>query len=278
MPRGVNRYDEAQLQKRLWTPVVLPLTLWLDAADLSTLSVGASGVDTWRDKSGNARDATTTVRRPAFLANALNGLPAVNFTAASATKLDTPDFSIAPNRQFCAFAVASTAGLLGGSTYRRLWTAKGVNPDSLGAGSTYPQGYMGSGANAGSAMMIAGGSGVTVPVVSGLGNTAPVLLTGAFGTAGAASNETTISANGGARQSLAAQSGALSTTGIRIGSDTGTAGNSSWNSWIAEIIFTGPIAFAMLQSIEGYLAWKWGLQGNLPATHPFANRPPLIGD
>ncbi len=278
MPRGVSRLDEARLQRRLWTPDLARPALWLDAADLSTLSVGASGVDTWRDKSGNARDATTTVRRPAFLANALNGLPAVNFTASSATKLDTPDFSIAPNRQFCAFAVASTAGLLGGSTFRRLWTTKGVNPDSLGAGATYSQGYMGSGANAGSALLIAGGTGVTAPVVSGLGNTAPVLLTAAFGTAGAASNENTISANGGARQSLASQSGALSTTGIRIGSDTGTAGGSAWNSWIAEIILTEAIAFATLQSIEGYLAWKWGLQGNLPASHPFANRPPLIGD
>ena len=272
MPRGVSRYDEAQLQGRLWTPVVLPLTLWLDAADLPTLTVGASGVDAWRDKSGNARDATTTVRRPALLANALNGLPAVNFTAALATKLDTPDFSIAPNRQFCAFAVASTASLL--TNYRRLWTAKGVNPDSLG--STYSQGYMGSGANVGSAMMIAGGSGTTAPVVTGLGNTAPFLLTGAFGTAGAAANQNTVSANGGARQSLAAQSGALSTTGIRIGSDTGTASTSSWNSWIAEIIFTGAIAFSTLQIVEGYLSWKWGVP--LVATHPFANRPPLIGD
>ena len=276
MPRGVSRYDEAQLQRRLWSPEVVPLTLWLDAADLSTLSVGTQGVDAWRDKSGNARDATTTVRRPAFLENAQNGRPAVNFIAASATKLDTPDFSIAPNRQFCAFAVASTAGLLGGSTYRRLWVAKGANPDSLGGGATYAQGYMGSGANAGSAMLIAGGAGTTAPVVSGLGNTAPVLLTGAFGTAGAASNENTISANGGARQSLTAQSGALSTNGIRIGSDVGTAGGSSWNAWVAEIIFTGAIDFSTRQEIEGYLAWKWGI--TLAPAHPFANRPPLIGD
>ena len=274
MPRGVSPVDEARRQGRLWTPLLVGPSLWLDAADLSTLSVGASGVDSWLDKSGFGRHATTTVRRPAFLANALNGLPAVNFTASSATKLDTPDFSIAPNRQFCAFAVASTAGLLGGSTYRRLWTAKGVNPDS--GGSTYAQGYMGSGANAGSAMMIAGGSGVTAPVVTGLGNTAPFLLTGAFGTAGAAANENTVSANGGARQSLTAQSGALSTTGIRIGSDTGTANNSSWNSWIAEIIFTGAIDFPALQKIEGYLAWKWGIM--LAPAHPFVNRPPLIGD
>ena len=276
MPRGVSRFDEAQLQRRLWLPEVVPLTLWLDAADLSTLSVGTQGVDAWRDKSGNARDATTTVRRPAFLENAQNGRPAVNFTASSATKLDTPAFSIAPTRQFCAFVVASTAGLLGGSTYRRAWVARGTNPDSLSAGATYAQGYMGSGADAGTAMLIAGGTGITAPMVSGLGNTAPVLLTGAFGTAGAASNENTISANGGARQSLAGQSGALSTTGIRIGSDVSTAGGSSWNAWVAEIIFTGAIDFSTLQEIEGYLAWKWGV--TLDPAHPFVNRPPLIGD
>ena len=28
------------------------------------------------------------------------------------------------------------------------------------------------------------------------------------------------------------------------------------------------------QSVEGYLAWKWGLQGSLPATHPFKNFAP----
>jgi hypothetical protein len=28
------------------------------------------------------------------------------------------------------------------------------------------------------------------------------------------------------------------------------------------------------QQVEGYLAWKWGLVGNLPATHPFKNAPP----
>lgn len=28
------------------------------------------------------------------------------------------------------------------------------------------------------------------------------------------------------------------------------------------------------QQLEGYLAWKWGLQGNLPANHPYRNGPP----
>jgi hypothetical protein len=28
------------------------------------------------------------------------------------------------------------------------------------------------------------------------------------------------------------------------------------------------------QQVEGYLAWKWGIQANLPANHPFKNAPP----
>jgi hypothetical protein len=276
MPRGVSPVDEAWLQGRLWTPASILPSLWLDAADLSTLVVDGSGVNTWRDKSGFVRDATTTVRKPAFLSNATNGLPAVNFTAGGATKLDTPDFNIAPNRQFCSFAVVSGAGLLGGGTFPRIWVTKGAG-DGSGAGTTYPQGYFGSGADAGTALQIAGGAGISAPIVTGLG-AGPQLLTGAFGTANLAANENAISANGGARSVLTGQSGALSTTGIRIGSDVSASNISSWNSWIGEIIMTLALSFPQVQAVEGYLAWKWGLVANLPAAHPFKNRPPLIGD
>jgi hypothetical protein len=275
MPRGVSLVDEARLQGRLWTPAQVLPSLWLDGADLSTLSMSGSSVTQWRDKSGNARHATTTVRNPGI--TRVNNLNVINFTASGATRLDTPDFNIAPNRQFCTFAVVSGGGLLGGSTYRRIFTAKGVNPDTLAAGSTYPQGYLGSGANAGTAMQIAGGNGVATPIVTGL-DTGPQLLTGAFGTAGLAANGNSISANGGARSVLTGQTGALSTTGIRVGSDNGTAGGSAWNGWIAELIMTLALSFPQVQAVEGYLAWKWGLVANLPAAHPFKNRPPLIGD
>jgi hypothetical protein len=140
----------------------------------------------------------------------------------------------------------------------------------------YPQFYFGSGGSNGNALQIAGGSGTSTPIVTGLG-TGPQLLTGAFGTAGLAANANSISANGGARSVLTGQTGALSTTGIRVGSDVGTANTSSWNGWIAEFIMTLALSFPQVQVIEGYLAHKWGLRSNLPAVHPFKNRPPLIG-
>ncbi len=33
-------------------------------------------------------------------------------------------------------------------------------------------------------------------------------------------------------------------------------------------------SFIWSRKAEGYLAWKWGLQGNLPSSHPYKNNPP----
>jgi hypothetical protein len=38
------------------------------------------------------------------------------------------------------------------------------------------------------------------------------------------------------------------------------------------IIFNAALNTSQVQQVEGYLAWKWDLQGRLPSTHPFKNR------
>jgi len=51
--------------------------------------------------------------------------------------------------------------------------------------------------------------------------------------------------------------------------------NEKMNGTISEIIFFSVShSQSQQQKIEGYLAWKWGLQGNLPATHPFKSVKP----
>ena len=43
----------------------------------------------------------------------------------------------------------------------------------------------------------------------------------------------------------------------------------------AEILFySGVLSKTQYQQVEGYLAWKWGLQTSLPASHPYAKFPP----
>jgi hypothetical protein len=47
------------------------------------------------------------------------------------------------------------------------------------------------------------------------------------------------------------------------------------NGRIAEVVVANTLADAGdRQRLEGYLAWKWGLQGNLPADHPWKAAPP----
>ena len=52
----------------------------------------------------------------------------------------------------------------------------------------------------------------------------------------------------------------------------------TWGTWwggLGEMIFTdGTEDLETQQKIEGYLAWKWGLQGELPVSHPYKNQKP----
>ena len=40
------------------------------------------------------------------------------------------------------------------------------------------------------------------------------------------------------------------------------------------IIYNASLTTSQSQQVEGYLAWKWGIQDNLPATHPYKTYPP----
>jgi hypothetical protein len=47
-----------------------------------------------------------------------------------------------------------------------------------------------------------------------------------------------------------------------------------WTGDIHEALyFSDDIGLTMIQNVEGYLAWKWGLVANLPSTHPYKNSP-----
>src|SRR5215203_2897576 len=80
MPRGIDRYDEARLQGRLWTPAAIQPALgcWLDAGDPSTI-IYATGVSSWRDKSGRGAHATqaTGALQPIYNPS---GPPRITFT------------------------------------------------------------------------------------------------------------------------------------------------------------------------------------------------------
>jgi hypothetical protein len=59
------------------------------------------------------------------------------------------------------------------------------------------------------------------------------------------------------------------------GQQIGGGGTGPLQGDIYEIIaYNYALGLKDQQLIQGYLAWKWGSQANLPASHPYRNAPP----
>jgi putative intracellular protease/amidase len=57
--------------------------------------------------------------------------------------------------------------------------------------------------------------------------------------------------------------------------DTGEQAGYFMNGDMGEVlIYTTELVQADRESIEGYLHWRWGLQGDLPPAHPYKSQPP----
>ena len=66
----------------------------------------------------------------------------------------------------------------------------------------------------------------------------------------------------------------IAMTGMIIGSSPNNGGQ-FWPGYLNELLVVSRTLTSLQRAqLEGYLAWKWGLQGNLPSTHPFALGPP----
>lgn len=64
-----------------WTPAQIQKSVWLDAADTSTITLNGATVSQWSDKSGNGRNAVqaTAASQPTYTANSLNGKTSLYF-------------------------------------------------------------------------------------------------------------------------------------------------------------------------------------------------------
>ena len=84
--------------------------------------------------------------------------------------------------------------------------------------------------------------------------------------------------NGNLVTSGVSQPGTTTVTApLFINGRNGTSTN-SYASYLAEVVvFNTGLSLSNRQMIEGYLAWKWGLQGNLPNTHPYYSATPSAG-
>lgn len=229
-----------------WTPADTSTQLWLDAADASTLTQNGGAVLRWVDKSGNGHHATQTdtARQPTFTASdaMLGGRPAVGVNL-QAKWLDIPEVSA-----------------------KRIYAVM-----YYGDGTTDP-------ALEHSAILSS----------TGRYGAYRVTLTNLKSTWNPSDNfnDAGTYRDGASAPSMTALP--MPATLWRFDSSAQrsqtwkllTGNNPNWTRWkgaVAEVIFTdGTETLETQQRIEGYLAHKWGVAGNLPESHPHKAASPSI--
>lgn len=245
--------------------------LWLDASDVSTLSLNVTG---WNDKSGNNTNLVSNASflQPTYLSDSRS----LNFTAVantSSTVLENTSVPAITSASITVFGVyRRISQSSNATTFQRLISMSTTDTSDTSAGFN---------------INTAGGSVLRYERADANLQSSVVTLTDNFiitlalnGTSSAiesyAANTQTILFNG---SSVGSSTGvgngtAFNLTRIRLGSATSISnsniGTSLFNGTISEVLFYSTILTpAQVQQIEGYLAWKWQLQGNLPSSHPF---------
>jgi len=271
MPRGTGRIDEARLQGRLYSPSVLRPSLWMDAADISTLTLDSSSLVTeWRDKSGLNRYATTIGGTITYLPGGFSGLPCLQFAAnAARMRIASAPIFASGNANIGLFVVIRPNFSTSTSSYSAVFAnyTDGNFEFMTGAAAPYIEPF---GLYNNAEVNLSGGS-----YVAGLRQIIATTRTDSYFTGFWNGYEQNTVANtqsvylGGGTQSVWA-----------INSNTLASGNFESNAqdYCEIIAIDGNVSYDDRTAIEGYLAWKWALVDTLNPAHPYATRPPLIGD
>jgi hypothetical protein len=230
---------------------------WWDASDSSTVTLDSGRVAGLADKSGNGRDATNAVSgstQPDYIEGGRNGKNVARYVTADQTQLEIPSTDVPAS--FTAFHVLwrPTAGTLsvglGSATtrpYTVLWFtdnivyhASNAGFTSHGSGGTATGGFLLTTRRTGTTSVLVRQDGALLSdVTTGAGITNPA--TGAWTRLGQYSSE-------------------------------------YMQGDLAEIVlYSGSLSDSDVARVEGYLAWRWGLQAQLPYDHPYARSFPGFG-
>jgi len=238
---------------KLWTPSDITTVLWLDAADMNTIQTSGSSVTNWNDKSGNGHDAVqaTPASQPTN-GGTIGGLNAIVFDGTS-DRLDIAALGI--NNEHTIYAVAYTVS---SSSYREMLRGQGTDEDlhfgQLNGNCSTFYGNNSAWADVGANTPLGASTSAFVNgvVADGAGNATPY--------------------HNGTAQNSKSCTMVGTTTGFSVGS---VQGANFWDGPIAEIIVCpSAVSSDTREKLEGYLAWKWGVQANLPTDHAYRSAAP----
>ena len=242
-------------------------TLWLDAADSSTITLSGSTVTQWNDKSGNGYNTTSYGGTPTLLANAINGVQSISFNGSS--YLTGNNTNTGSTGTFFIIATV-TSGQGAGQQYTNVYSfSRPLNGTSNGNEIQSLCGLICINAGPSLAMVPQRNNG------NGPTFTAPNYNSG-FLHATVLDGTNMYGYGNGSPVGSVASSGNFAYTFYNVGSQTYQLSgvlsrNYYWTGYVGELIaFNTNLSTTQRQQIEGYLAWKWGLTASLPSSHPYA--------
>jgi hypothetical protein len=245
----------------LWTPADITTAAWYDASDVATITEAGGAVSQWDDKSGNMLHVTqgTASLQPTTGAD-INGLNAIDFTGDRMETASNP-FGATINDAF-VIAVQEVDAVTNDTLFS-LTGLESVNSTRWQAHAPWGTGTL---------FFDCGGISAPNRLQASYGVIAGSIVIVSF-YCSTTDNVQQVYKNG---TSLVADSTghAVNTVGnIMVG---GTEARQQDTTIGEFIIINGTVVTNTRQTLEGYLAWKWGLEANLPSGHPYKNSPPTV--
>jgi hypothetical protein len=280
---GDHPYKYFAPVQRPWTPTEIATTAWFDAADSNTITDSSGAVSQWDDKSGNGRDVSqpSGSDQPTTGIRTIGELNAIDFDGVGdyLIKADADVANIFQDgKKIFVFTIADleigsdaamlayfsdSGGTTGGSEYNGFGGGDILEAHmGLDSGKTDPFIMNEDGA----ARAIATGS---------LLDQNPHMLMGVFDrTASTIGAEIWLDGTLEAMDTDSPKSSKTCDTFI-MGRTAVFVSDRLTDGGVGEVIIAHDIDESTRQKLEGYLAWKWGLVGNLPSDHPYKNFAPV---
>jgi methionine-rich copper-binding protein CopC len=269
-----------------WTPAELsqPSALWLDASDSGTITLSGSAVSQWNDKSGNSRNfaQATGGNQPAYSATSFNtSYPGVTFDGSS-------DFMSAGDTLDVG---SQSLGIIAAVKYNTSNTSGMVISKTryaAGAGRYFMGRFQGTGFGLGSGTQyqyVAESDFASAISPSADSSTSPRLLGLDLNRQTSGSIKNWIDGVAVKTSTFTGNATAYNSNDLLLlgayGNPTGTGPQAS--SYLSGVISEVVVVQTAMsdtdrQKLEGYLAWKWGMQANLPEGHSYKSAAPESND
>jgi hypothetical protein len=248
----------------LWTPADSTATLiWLDATDSANITTVSGAVSDWADKngSGNSYSQASASNRPTYDgANNLVSFDGVNDHLLSGTRFGLATASPV----FGAFFVHEIGSV--NLTTNKMWQLGGIGTAtgklSISGGTPGWSYRMNNGNEVFNSVDLN-----TLHLQSWTRPASGTYIDGDFYEDGTAQSTT----------------GSGNPTGLLTNTDNetmlGAGHNGSYEPIdmdLHEFVLLDTDDTTERQLVEGYLAWRWGLEGNLPAGHPYKSAAPTV--